>query len=88
MTLDEGDSQEDEEVGEGERDADRGDGDGETEPVDDKDACQREFLVGVSLDPTGKRPAPCFLLPRIGSVRSLTASTVTMRTKLDSIKRC
>ena len=39
---------------------------GEAEPVDDNDARQPEFLAGVSMDPTGKRPAPCFAFAKDG----------------------
>ena len=63
VTLEEGDTQE---VGEEESDADQGDGDGEAEPVDDNDARQLEFLAGVSMDLTGKRPAPCFAFAKDG----------------------
>ena len=66
MTLDEGDSQEDQEVGEEESDADQGDGDADAEPVDDNDAREPEFLAGVSMDPSDKRPPPCFAFAKDG----------------------
>ena len=66
VTLDERDFQEDEEIVENESDADQGDEDAEAEPVVDNDARQPEFLAGVYLDPSGKRPAPWFAFANDG----------------------
>ena len=47
-------------------DADEGDGDAEAKPINDNDARHPEFLARVSIDPSGKRPAPCFAFAKDG----------------------
>ena len=64
--MDEGDFEEDQEVGEEESNAGEGDGDCEAESVIDNDARQPDFLAGAPMDPAGKHPAPCIAFAKDG----------------------
>ena len=66
MTLDEDNFEEDQELGEEESNLGQGDGNSDAEPIDDNDARQPEFLAGISMDPSGKRPPPCFAFAKDG----------------------